>query len=321
MAELTITELLSQQVVAVEPMDAMAEAGRKILLIDFVTMLENEVGSRMDDGIEAVHDMRVATRRMRSVLHLLGGYYKGKRTRTYQQHLNQLADVLGAVRDLDVMFAPLVQYHATLEDEADQANLQVVIDKLGKKRAKARAKLNAYLDSKSYRKFVEGFVTFVTQAGKGAKAIADETAPFQVRHVLPIILNEQVASVRAYDNVLGDASPETLHALRIAFKRLRYTVDCFSDVLGPTAEAYNEKIKVLQDHLGALNDLTVAQSTLRGLIDDGVVKKAQKGVIKGYVKVLKAQQSELLEGLPSAWEHFNTRTVQSKLMNAILALR
>ena len=83
----------------------------------------------------------------------------------------------------------------------------------------------------------------------------------------------------------------------------------------------DEEVKVLQDHLGALNDLTVAQSTLRGLIDDGVVKKAQKGVIKGYVKVLKAQQSELLEGLPSAWEHFNTRTVQSKLMNAILALR
>src|SRR5579862_2687576 len=55
--------------------DTMADAGRKVLAHYFAKMLSKEDGARKGDDTEAVHDMRVATRRMRSALKLFGPYY------------------------------------------------------------------------------------------------------------------------------------------------------------------------------------------------------------------------------------------------------
>jgi len=47
---------------------AMSEAGRKVLRTHFARMLANEAGTRLGEDIEELHDMRVATRRLRAVL-------------------------------------------------------------------------------------------------------------------------------------------------------------------------------------------------------------------------------------------------------------
>ena len=62
--------------VGVLPDDAMAEAARKVLLFHFERMLLHEPGSRLGETIEAVHDMRVATRRMRSAFRLFKPFFK-----------------------------------------------------------------------------------------------------------------------------------------------------------------------------------------------------------------------------------------------------
>src|SRR5688572_21869623 len=97
------TAQLESQVQSVSPQDTMAEAGRKVLLADFIKMLKHEAGARTGEDIEDVHDMRVATRRMRSALRLFESYFKPKWVDAYSRRLRKIARALGVVRDLDVL--------------------------------------------------------------------------------------------------------------------------------------------------------------------------------------------------------------------------
>ncbi len=313
-------EELKAQIAPVEMNDVMAEAGRKILITDFVQMLENEAGSRIGDDIEFVHDMRVATRRMRSAFRQLGGFYKSKTVTGFTKDLKKLAVRLGDVRDLDVLIAELQTYQDTLEGDEQSASAKV-IEKLDKRRKKARKKLVKYLDGDEYITFLKAFSKFLTKEGKGAKSFDDDDAtPHQVRHVLPSMVHNYLAQVRAYDTVLADADHKTLHELRKSGKRLRYIVAYFTDVLGSQAEQYIDELKAIQDHLGHLQDIVVAQDMLQSLVDDGM-KKSQRTVINDYIAHINTKRPELIAEFPDLWERFNTRTVQQKLANALLVLR
>jgi CHAD domain-containing protein len=312
---------LTEHITPVQLDDSMAEAGRKVILADFIKMLAHEAGSRAGEDIEEVHDMRVATRRMRSAFQLLGPYFKTRPIRPYTQSLRGLARRLGAVRDLDVMIDSL-EKHRARRNEAERAALQTIIKRLDKRRRKARKKLINHLDSKAYRKFVGNFAAFLSKPGKGARAIdGNSVAPHQVRHVLPVIAHEHLAAVRAYDTVLAGAEVETLHALRIEFKRLRYLVSYFSDVLGSSGEDFIDELKNIQDHLGLLNDCSVAQDWLKGLLDDLNGDETQTAVLAAYIAELAEEQIRLMAEFPAVWAKFNTRAVQSKLSNALLTLR
>lgn len=312
-------EALQAHLTPVDPMDDIAEAGRKILLGDFIKMLSRADGTRTGEDIEDVHQMRVATRRMRSAFRLLEEYYKTKRTRPYASFLKQIAARLGAVRDIDVLIEDLEKQRPAL-DEAHQVTLQGTIDALDKKRRKARKKLVALLDSKDYRKFTAEYAAFLTTPGRGAST-ADGATPHQVRHVLPREIHNHLADVRAYDTVLNEAEAPTLHALRIEFKRLRYIVDYFKDVLGNSGAEYVKSIKIMQDLLGRYNDIHTAHIYIEDLIDNGKLSPDELVAAQAYLAHIDAEATELEAQVPEAWAKFNTRSVQSKLSNALLVLR
>ena len=55
--------------------EKVSEAGRKVLYLHFLRMLKHEPGTRAGEDIEELHDMRVATRRMRSAFQLFGFHF------------------------------------------------------------------------------------------------------------------------------------------------------------------------------------------------------------------------------------------------------
>ncbi len=303
-------EALETQVQPVDAQDTMAEAGRKALLAEFIRMLKLEAGSRTGADIEDVHHMRVATRRMRSAFRLLQQYYRPKVVSRFLKPLRKIARALGAVRDLDVLVADLTQYQSTL-NKKQQGRLQPFVEHLNQEQTAARSKLNALFDSKAYRRFVRDFAEFLTTPDEGARALhSDDVLPVQLRHVLPGLIHDCLASVLAYDAVLEDADAETLHGLRIEFKRLRYAVSLFEEALGVQARGYLADLKAIQDHLGRLNDIRVAQEYLDGHDD-----------LQAYAERLDAEAGELRAKFPSVWSQFNTRKVQTKLSGALLNLR
>jgi len=205
--------------------DGMAEAGCKVWQFHFAEMLAHEDGTRLGEEIEALHDMRVATRRMRSAFDVFGAYFKVKVLKPYLKGLRQTGRALGRVRDLDVLLEKAANYQATLGADTP-GSLEPLLGHWGQQRETARQRMLAYLGSQEYLDFKRAFNRFVQAPGLGARPVRPDQveAAYRVRDVVPMMIYQRLAAVRAYDAILNNASFVQLHALRIEFKKLRYSV-------------------------------------------------------------------------------------------------
>ena len=206
--------------------------------------------------------MRVATRRLRVAFRLFGSYYKRGLVRDLEQDLRKTGRTLGAARDLDVFNKTARQYLRSLPKQ-QRTDLDPLLAGWKRQRQVANRELVDYFDSPRYRRLVEKLGDFLTTSGAGVAVVKQASAaPVQVRHVLGSTLWQRYEAVRAYEVVLASAPPETLHALRIEFKYLRYALEFFQEVLGPGAAALIRQVIAVQDHLGEIQDAEVASRLL-----------------------------------------------------------
>jgi CHAD domain-containing protein len=319
------------------PDDSMSEAGRKTFRFHFRRMLYHEPTTRQGEDIEALHDMRVATRRMRAAFQVFGDFYEPEAVARYQKGLKRVGRALGAVRDLDVFREKARAYLDGLP-ETQRGSLDGFLIVLGAQREKARKEMLAYLNSPRYQRFVERFGRFVeTRAMEGLPVSLDdgEPRPHRVRHVAPMVIYERLAAVRAYDEWVTIPNPPLtrLHALRIACKRLRYSLEFFKEVLGPDADQVIDEVVTLQDHLGDLQDAVVASGILRDFLvwgtwgHDSVGKRSPDleapVIAPGVASYLATKQSELqhlLSAFPPAWARLTSLEFSGMVAEAILVL-
>ncbi len=321
----------------VEPDDPMGEAGRKTLRFHFRRMVDNESGTRLGEDIKALHDMRVATRRMRAAFRIFGPYYETKAIAPYLKGLKRTGRALGSVRDLDVFRATVQAYLDTLP-ESQQDSLDDLLVVLERQRDAARAQMLTHLDGKQYRRFVDQFGAFLETFGMGSLSVEpgdDDPGPYRVRHVAPVTIYQRLANVRAYDEwvCIPDPPPARLHALRIACKRLRYTLEFFQEVLGPDTGTIIEEVVVMQDHLGALQDTVVASSILGDYLCLGTwgeqaspehLSDPERAIVSpGVTAYLAAQQAEMqhrLNTFPGAWQKLTGASFSQLIAEAVMVL-
>lgn len=298
------------------PTDPMAEAGRVIFAQQIRRMLSHEAGSRTGEDIESVHQMRVAIRRMRSLFNLIGAHYRPKTTR-FERGLRRTARALGAIRDLDVLILDLQDYQESLPPQ-DQEALAQVISLLDERRSASRVRLNQLLDSKRYARFIRGFQRFAKRPAKGARRLKRSEAPHQLRHVLPLLLHERMARVKAYDTVLPASDDAVLHALRVEYKQLRYALEFFLPILGRSAGQFLKQVKAMQEILGRINDIAVFSEYVRAL---GQFSPAQSVILESYVLARNKELLVLREQFYEAWARFNSRASQRQFSDSLLVLR
>jgi len=183
----------------------------------------------------------------------------------------------------------------------------------------------AYLNGEEYQVFTERYGVFLSTPGAGVKhaASGDSAGPQLVRHVLPAAIWEHYGRVRAYETVLGWASLEMIHALRIEGKRLRYLLEFFSEVLGPGPAPAIEALVALQDHIGELHDADVAIGRLHEFLMRGPSGARDPAVVsaaKGYLKIEQARLRALERTLTRPWRHVMSRRVRLLLARAVAAL-
>jgi CHAD domain-containing protein len=245
--------------------DTMAEAARKIFLRQFLEMQRRESQTRVGTDPEELHKMRVATRRMRAAVPVFKRFLKRKCLKPFAGDIRATARILGQVRDLDVAREKTAAY---LGSEAGKgADLTPLLTSWDGAYRTARGALDAYLDGAAYLAFKRDFGAFLSGPLPPREMEQDtaEAVPEQVRHVAPFVIHQHIGELRAYDRWVSDgqASLEIYHQLRIAGKRLRYTLEFFRDCLGPEVGTAIGMLKRLQDHVGDLQDAVVASNRLR----------------------------------------------------------
>lgn len=319
------------------PDDSMSRAGRKVLRFHFVRMLKNEPGTRLGEDIEALHDMRVATRRMRAAFRVFGDFFDSKAAKVVIEGLRGTGRALGAVRDLDVFWAKTERYLETLP-AAQRGDLAPLRAAWEAERERAREAMLAYLDSADYGQFRKDFVAFLqSPAGEREPRLSKKgkPRPYRLRHVVPVSVYKRLAAMRAYDDwVTGPDVPLTrLHRLRITAKRLRYTLEFFQEVLGPEVTELIKAMKRLQDHLGDLQDAVVAGGLLGDFLHRGTWGTAETGEeagapagpvaapgVEGYLVYREEERQHLVETFPQAWAYFQGPAFRQTVAAAVAAL-
>lgn len=264
---------------------------------------------------EGVHQMRVATRRLRSRLDLYKPQLPEANVKPVQKELKWLISQLGPARDWDVFLQETWQPVAdALPEETD---LTLLGEKAERRRDKGYGKAAAALASRRYRELGAHLSAWATERSWRQAADVDEAHPAlqePARAFASRVIEDRHGAVVTLGRSLADMDAETRHKLRIQIKKLRYAVEFFRSLYSENAvKPFVSALSSLQDSLGTMNDLAVA----RDVMDDLCARSAGRtrarlafasGVIVGWHLPRMAAASPLngswaaFEQLPPFWD-------------------
>ncbi|HEV2034705.1 MAG TPA: CYTH and CHAD domain-containing protein [Candidatus Dormibacteraeota bacterium] len=244
---------------AVKPDSPARDVIRSVLAESVAALLHHDPLMRTSGDPEAVHQARVASRKLRSHLRTFGPLLEPEWTDPLRTELGWLALGLGAVRDREVLLDRLRAGAASLppNDARSAASLLHIleedIDEL-------RKKLITELDSTRYIDLLERLVA----AAQSPATLPDADQPAST--ALPPLATSPWRRLRSAVRQLPEqpADPE-LHRIRILAKRARYAAEAVEPVVGAGAAAFARAAAKLQTILGEHQDSVTAQAWLRSI--------------------------------------------------------
>jgi CHAD domain-containing protein len=221
-------------------------------------------GVRSDEP-DAVHDMRVATRRLRSTLATYRPLLDRKQTDPVRAELKWLGQALGRPHDAEVLHRRMRDLLATQPDKLDLGPIRSRLDlDLDDRHRGALAALLAALDGDRYFRLLDALDELVAHPPLTARAgkPARRQLPARVGHVARRV--DRVARAVSEDHN-PKARNQALHEVRKSAKRARYAAESAIPVAGKPARRLANRMKSLQDVLGEHQDSVTAQAFLLGL--------------------------------------------------------
>jgi inorganic triphosphatase YgiF len=209
---------------------------------------------------EAVHQLRVAARRLRSALATFRPVVEDAAYRQMKSELRWLAKAFDHARNLDV-FAEQVLHPAILM-ERPPAGLPALVNSVAGAREAARASACETAASERFRALM---IDAAGWAETGAW-LTGEAARAPARDFAARTLDERLAKLAKRGRKLASGDDQDRHAARIEAKKLRYAAEGFAGLWSAKrADRFVGRIKRLQDELGALNDIATAEPMLSEL--------------------------------------------------------
>lgn len=276
----------------------VADALTDVLTKATAAIRDNEAGSRSGGDIEHVHQMRVATRRIRAYLKAAKPALDADAAGSLRRELSGLAATLGAVRDLDVMIERLHTEAAALDGD-DGPALERLTAQLNSERNQQRVRLVAALDDPSFGGLLDDL-----DAAAARPPVAD---PWVDLRALAALEYATLARARhALAKKFADDPPDDdLHALRILGKRARYSAELLTTRATKRSAAAVKRFLVsladFQELLGTHQDACVLEDQLRVLI--GRTADAAAAIASGRVIAgCRVRRAEVRAQYPAAWD-------------------
>jgi CHAD domain-containing protein len=231
---------------------------RRAIASSVARLLKHDAGVRIGEDSEAVHQARVATRRLRSDLRTFRALVDEHWANGLRDELRWLGDVLGAVRDTDVLIERVEAEVQRLPD-IDRPSGKALVDQLRSDRDRARTQLLRALRGERYDALLERLVA-AAQRPRLLLRVDDLDDTEVLRSLVRRPWN------RAHDAVTAlppEPTDPQLHAVRIHAKRARYAAEAVEPAIGKRARALARALATIQDALGEHQDAVVAGEWLR----------------------------------------------------------
>ena len=275
----------------------MGDVAFAVLRRQLAVVQAKEPGTRLGEDPEELHDMRVATRRLRAALSMFEAVLP-VRAQVFREELGWLARLLGSVRDLDVQLEGLAGLsaagvHTTADGHDPLVELEALLER---ERGVARTDMLNGLDSVRWDRLAKGLTT-MAQQGPARRSLATRV-PAEIG--LPELVLRRHHKVRKAAKKAEHSGVVTdFHALRIRCKRLRYALEFSSDVYGGKTSRFVRELTMLQDELGEMQDAEVASLQLADLaIGDAHLAAATVFTMGGIAEQHRRRVQRLLKRLP-----------------------
>lgn len=152
----------------IAPNASFAQAASTSLRQQLNELLHNLPGTRAGDDVEALHDMRVASRRLRSALSVFAEAYPARQFAPLEKQVAKVTDALGAVRDADVLIE-FIQSQRENAPESARVGLDAFLEHLHKGRDAERVHLVRALDTLEKSHFRKDFDAMLDAANSPAE--------------------------------------------------------------------------------------------------------------------------------------------------------
>jgi CHAD domain-containing protein len=212
-------------------------------------------GIRRAEDVEFVHRARVASRRLRVGLRVFADCFSAGQVKSWRKEVRRVGRGLGETRDLDVQVALLCDVLSRLEDRTCVSGVAQVLVRCQRKRDQLQPRvvkaMGRLLASRALHDMLLAVLKMLPEEGSDepvspSPALLDRAE----KHVL-----RRFNDLYAFRTCLADPQDyEQHHAMRIAAKRLRYTMEIFKPLYLGKAEGAFEAVKQLQSLLGEIHD-------------------------------------------------------------------
>jgi CHAD domain-containing protein len=208
--------------------------------------------------------MRVASRRLRNALRLFQDHLPGDTAEKWHEEMKGITRSLGNARDLDIQIQLVVEKYQGGLGEAFQPGYERLLLKLTKRRSKTQQKvISAIYSLKQTQTIAE--IRKVLQGSSQEKDCRN--SPGFHKMAQDAILGRLDFFLSLQDGIFTPENAEKLHAMRIAGKHLRYTLEIFKPLYEERLTPFIEIMKCIQDQLGLIHDCDVWISWLPQFIE------------------------------------------------------
>jgi CHAD domain-containing protein len=221
-----------------------------------------------DPDPDAIHDVRVAIRRLRQCLDVFSAVFPDRAAQRIDKQLAKVLDGAGELRNLDIAIELLKE--SRLPRSAGLIRrIRADRTKAGKEFARTLAKLDDGGVAKKWR------AKLSKSSGRDPAVMAQK--------ILPSLASGFFDAGQAAADPA--AKPKAMHKFRIRAKKFRYTLELFAPLYGPALDPQLRALRTVQKHLGAINDCVATNDLLDEYRkhDETVVKDATKRLLQNAV--------------------------------------
>ncbi|MGZ8381461.1 MAG: CYTH and CHAD domain-containing protein [Nitrospira sp.] len=244
-------------------------------------LLAHDPGTRLGTEPESLHQLRVATRRLRAILHTARPILLPAWVTTLEQELTWLSELLGPARDLDVQIAHFTEESANF-DARDRKLLAPFISHLRTQRAAVQQMVISELTSARY-------VELIRRLQQAAQDPSVVESPLTVRD----LAGREFKKLRkAISRLAPSSSDAQLHKIRIKTKRARYAAELARSSVGKPASRFIKSARTVQDRLGLHQDAIQAERHVRQFLKYSTSVRA--GFVAGRMVERQQQRRKLV---------------------------
>ncbi len=215
------------------------------------------------EDIECVHRARVASRRLRAAFRVFSGCFGDRTLRRWRKHVRNLAQQLGQARDLDVQIDFLCGFVSHALEPSVCRGLSRLLAELERRRERMQPRVVRAVERFQRSGVLEEMLSRTKKMLDRPNGAAPEEATLEAAAELSPAIRARLEEYLALEDSLQEPDDvERLHSLRIAAKRLRYTLEIARLVYPTDLQPFIEAAKTLQTLLGEIHDCDVWQAEL-----------------------------------------------------------